>query len=152
MPREPLDESVVTKALKEHGPSVSDDLPTHPGPEDRHYRGVRKFTLRRSKGGATSNPRVVYYIDGYHSPESVLRSWFEKNPKWTDHSIQGLSMSVGNYGEEFREALHEIADDIGVPRQQGYRGGNRQLRTCPFCGKEDIPKLPNHLTECGEAP
>jgi hypothetical protein len=91
-------------------------------------------------GGAT----LVYYLDE-HGPAGVVRGWLEATPRYVDAApYRGSIRRAGAHGESFREGAREVASDYFEPPETPDTSGERDRKTCPFCGVS-VKGLPVHL-------
>lgn len=135
--------------LANNGPQAGEDLPNSPQASDKDA-GVRKFNLKANHNGGSvnggGNKAAVYYIEGKHTPESVVRAWKDAN-ELTVERVSGWALNQ-RAPEKFRSAIREV---IGFEREFGGGGGDKESRACPFCDKE-VKRLPNHLPVCEKKP
>lgn len=134
---------VYTKLLNE-GPQPGNEVGSL-NPSLRRD-GVTKFNPRSRAAGRTAacgRTKAVYYIDGKHNPETVIRTWLEVN----EDLIRGTDMQIHHricaYGEEFKRASREVLDGPLIHENAG--GAPDMGGECPFCGEEYTHSLPRHL-------
>lgn len=122
--------------LREEGPRPLTERSVSTASRDR---GVRKFT----PGSGGINDSAVYFIDGVHSPESVIRSWLDINGT---HGLSdwGLHQKISGYGEKFKEASYEILGPF-EDTAPDHDGGTTTMTECPLCGGDIEGELPAHI-------
>jgi hypothetical protein len=130
------------------GPQTVAELPGT-GAVSREMRadGVRKFNPRARSEGSVAHgggqKRHVYYVDGKHDPETVIRAWMDANPK-TVASISdwALHQRIAAYGDEWRAASRSVL----APFDREFHGGGHETGgSCPLCGEEHARSLAHHL-------
>jgi len=139
-----------TKLLNE-GPLSYAELPHSPNYEQRKD-GVRKFNPSSSYRGSSAQgggkKTLIYYIEGEHAKESVIKKWLKENQKAVEElSKRALHWRFADYGEEWKQTSREILGpfEAQTDDMKGATGG-----TCPLCGVEFSRALPDHLPECDE--
>jgi len=141
--------------LMENGPSTHHDLPKGSSGTTRkeRQRGVSKFRITtghgNQKNGVGHNQTPIYYIDGEHSPEAVLRAWKAANPSSVENlGARSLHQKIVTNKTGFGEASKAVFGPF-----ESYAHGNHGDSTtdmdCPFCGAE-IRQFPVHVDDCPE--
>lgn len=135
--------------LKEHGPSTASELPHKVNGRERITGNVRRFRINR--GGVGGKPRIgtqysVFFLEE-HDPEAVVRKYLDANPKLTNRSLPVLCKYFNRLGEEYGEAMKDIADEYDLPERNNLSHGDGWAN-CPICGEEVAsPKMPDHLSD-----
>jgi len=153
MPAPP--KSKIWSYLSNHGPATTDELPGYVNitPELRSD-GVQKFAPKahtRTGEIAGMIRYSVYYIDGKHDPETVIKTWLDVNEGALEPvSDWAIHQSISDAGSDFKEASYEL---LGPFEAMSDRGGNTGYRggTCDLCGDEYDGYYPDHLPECSQA-
>jgi len=142
----PKKNAQVYTILLNEGPQARKKLPHSPTIEQR-ADGVQKFKPSGAYVGGTQQGGgfryPVYYIEGKHNPESVIREFIDTNQKVMEEASKwSLHHLIAKYGEEFKKASREILGPFDVHRENpsGGKGG-----TCPLCGATFDGNLPDHL-------
>lgn len=99
--------------LLENGPSTPDEMPYNIGPADKMH-GVRVFKLTsatKTKVGGMITP--VYYIEGEHSKQEVLREFLNENSQLVDAMArQSLHRMIGGHGSEWKDIVPEVTTEF----------------------------------------
>ena len=101
--------------LREAGPTLASELPRGTSTKDRQ-RGVWKFKI---DSGSTKPADPIHYLDGDHSPELVIRRFFEKNPHvLTYREPHGIKIAIKNHRPSWKEFGREIVDELYEQRTE----------------------------------
>jgi len=130
--------SKVWNKVANSGPLVADELPYFATINARKD-GVQKFNI---SGGVLST-KSVWYIEGKHSPRTVLERWIEANENAVNKTGNyKIHHQVAINRPKFKDASKEL---LGPFESRGPKNpdGTTSMN-CPFCG-ENINGLPDHL-------
>ncbi|QLH83810.1 homing endonuclease associated repeat-containing protein [Halosimplex pelagicum] len=101
--------SANIQKLREGGPTPGSELPQGRSMKDRE-RGVWKF---RISSGAIEQPDPIYYLNGEHVPELVIRRFFKSNPHVLEHrDPHGIRMAIGEHKPSWKEIGFEVVDEL----------------------------------------
>jgi hypothetical protein len=141
--------SKVWTKLANEGPLPAEKFPVGGGVNYKlREDGVRVFNPCRNSQGSTQSgggqARPVYYIEGKHSPDAIVKTWLDSNKRAAEgYSDWALYQRICNVGRKFAEASKKYLD---AKRPGGYdqRKGEMEESPCPLCG-EPVKVLPDHL-------
>lgn len=107
----------------------------------------RVHFTKHARGVATGGVTPVWYLEDIHSPEQVVRAFFEENPQLTDIVQKTLYVKLKGNKQELADAFKRIAYSLGVETREHNTGGDRmEASECPFDGcNETVKMLPPHI-------
>lgn len=112
---EELQGSANIEFLRENGPTPSSELPQDRSMKDREL-GMWKFHIT---SGAVKPSDDILYLHGEHSPELVIRRFFEHNPHVLEYrDPHGIKIAIKNHQSSWKEIGREIVDELvesGLP-------------------------------------
>lgn len=95
--------------LRDEGPTPSKALPRGRSTADRE-NGIWKFTM---SSGAIQPANAIYYLDGEHAPELVLRRFFQQNPHVLEYRTpHGIKQHIRNHKPSWKEIGQDIVDEL----------------------------------------
>lgn len=95
--------------LRNNGPTPASGLHDGRSTKDRQ-RGMWKFTVG---SGSTKPSDPVYYLDGEHAPELVIRRFFEHNPHVLEYrSPHGIRLDIGNHKRSWVDVGREVVNEL----------------------------------------
>lgn len=101
--------SANIQKLRENGPTPGDDLPQGRSTKDREL-GIWKFEIT---SGSTRSADPIYYLDGEHAPELVLRRFFSHNPHVLQYrSPHGIKIGIKNHQPSWAEIGQDLVDEL----------------------------------------
>lgn len=101
--------SANMEKLRNNGPTPSTELPQGRSTKDRQL-GVWKFNI---DSGAIKPADSIYYIDGEHAPELVIRRFFQQNPHvLKSRDSHGIKMEIKNHQPSWKEIGREVVDEL----------------------------------------
>ena len=107
-PEEKKGSSNIEK-LRDNGPTSSTKLPQGMSMKDRQH-GMTRFDLR---SGTTQPADPIYYIDGEHAPELVIRRFFQNNQHMLEYrDPHGIKVDIRNYQPSWKKIGREIVDEL----------------------------------------
>lgn len=110
--------SQTIKKLRKDGPAASSDLPGDMSTVDRQ-RGMRKFMLSGGTGKGGERHGVggiiepVYYLDDTHSPEEVLKTFFDENPSVLENKPKhGIKLAIRKHDLSWTDSGYDLVDKL----------------------------------------
>lgn len=101
--------SANIEQLRNSGPTPASEMPQDVSPIDRR-NGVWKFNLT---SGSTQPATPICYLHEEHSPELILRRFFEENPHVLEYqSPHAIKMEIGEHQASWKDIGQRIIDDI----------------------------------------
>jgi len=101
--------SANVQKLREEGPTPASALPQGRSMKDREH-GMWKFTIG---SGATKQPDSIYYLNGEHAPELVIRRFFRQNPHVLEYrDPHGIKMAIHKHRPSWKDIGTEIVDEL----------------------------------------
>jgi hypothetical protein len=154
--------SANIERLRNNGPTQTSELPQGVSPKDRE-RGVWKFDL---DSGSTQPATPIRYLNGEHSPELVIRRFFEKNPHVLEYQDpHAIKQDIGNHQSSWKAIGQDIVDELvkeGVVTPPAFENliiirttMNESLRYCfeaSIAAPVDLEDLPLEDTEQTDQP
>lgn len=121
--------------------------------QEQRQDGIRKFNANGTRGSRTVS---IYYIQGKHSPETVVRTWLEENEHaLEEYDTRSIHQRIARYGQDFKDASRNVFKERNEWEWNtgGESGGvdTKQVVICPFCEQEQR-ELPAHLPKCEQKP
>lgn len=104
--------SEVIEYLREHGPTTAADLPGDVKTHDR-MNGAWRFDLNVNSRGSAQNAggRVqgVWYLEGEHDREAVVRAFLDENPRLVESKMRrALRQMLRRNGRQWHDAIDEV--------------------------------------------
>lgn len=101
--------SANIEKLRNNGPTPVTELPQGRSTKDRQ-RGVWKFDIN---SGSTKPADAIYYLDGEHAPELVIRRFFQQNPHVLEYrDAHGIKIDIKNHRPSWKEIGQDIVDEL----------------------------------------
>jgi len=101
--------SANIQKLRTDGPTPGSALPQGRSPKDREH-GMWKFTM---DSGAVKPADTIYYLNGEHAPELVIRRFFRHNPHVLEYrDPHGIKMAINKHQSSWKEIGTEIVDEL----------------------------------------
>lgn len=101
--------SANIQTLREEGPTPGGELPNGMSANDRQL-GMWKFDM---SSGATQPADPIYYLDGEHAPELVLRRFFTHNPHVLEYrDPHGIKLDIKNHKPSWKETGQNLIDEL----------------------------------------
>lgn len=135
----------LTRYMLAHGPATRAELPGTNTPKPYHREaGARRFD---PWGG---NTRAIYYIEGEHGAETVLRMWIDKNPQVIDACTpRKLLTLVNDAGSQFKAiskgVVKEQYDDAEYRRSFGGNNSGGDQSDGPTAYQDAINADPDAI-------
>lgn len=101
--------SANIQKLRSNGPTPGDELPQGRSTKDREL-GIWKFEIT---SGSTRPADPIYYLNGEHAPELVLRRFFSHNPHVLQYrSSHGIKMGIKNHQPSWADVGQDLIDEL----------------------------------------
>lgn len=101
--------SANIEQLRDSGPTPASEMPQGVSTSDRR-NGVWKFNLT---SGSTQPATPIFYLNEEHSPELILRRFFEENPHVLEYqSPHAIKIEIGEHQASWKDIGQRIVDDI----------------------------------------
>lgn len=117
-----------TRYLVENGPSTREEMGIGSVRVGARAIGARRFDPTISNHGCGAGGQVqVWWYEPEHSPEDVVRAWFEANPRVVEEATPRQALgAIRDAGPEFREIARDVVTDVygEDAYDQSFAGGS----------------------------